>query len=342
MIASMDLKVVPFVRERHADVAAELLADRHRRDRAREPLLPASFDDPSTCRAQIEHAFDTAGWRGVLVEAGGETAGFAIMTPVVTAQTHFLASFFPDRGAALGYAAHAVKDGFEYDVYRAMFAELAGQFVSLGFFDFSVNVPASDLACREAWASLGFGRTMTCAIRGVDPTEKPAATSVELHHASDEDAEVIFKLNEELMLHHARSPIFNPFIRESDASSHDFQKNLLTDPAANAHWVAYENGAPVGMNTFMQPFFLSAMTVPEKTIYLFQGIVTQDARASGVGTAILSKGVEWAREQGYEHVALHFAAANLPGANFWQSSGFRPIEHGMRRRIDDRIAWANR
>jgi GNAT superfamily N-acetyltransferase len=106
--------------------------------------------------------------------------------------------------------------------------------------------------------------------------------------------------------------------------------------------VAYDNGVPVGMNTFMQPFFLSPMTVPEKTIYLFQGIVTQDARAGGVGTAILSKGVEWAREQGYEHVALHFAAANLPGANFWQTSGFRPIEHGMRRRLDDRIAWANR
>ncbi len=96
------------------------------------------------------------------------------------------------------------------------------------------------------------------------------------------------------------------------------------------------------MNTFMQPFFLAPMTVPDKTIYLFQGIVTQDARAGGIGTAILSKGIEWAREQGYAHVALHFASANLPGANFWQSSGFRPIEHGMRRRLDDRIAWANR
>jgi GNAT superfamily N-acetyltransferase len=92
----------------------------------------------------------------------------------------------------------------------------------------------------------------------------------------------------------------------------------------------------------MPPGFLSPMTVPDKTIYLFQGIVAKDARAGGVGTAILSKGVEWAREQGFEHVALHFATPNLSGAKFWQSSGFQPVEYGMRRRIDERVAWANR
>jgi GNAT superfamily N-acetyltransferase len=96
------------------------------------------------------------------------------------------------------------------------------------------------------------------------------------------------------------------------------------------------------MNTFMQPTFLSVLALPEKTIYLFQGIVTQDARAGGVGSAILSKGVEWARSKGYDHVALHFATPNVSGAKFWQSSGFVPVEYGMRRRIDERIAWANR
>jgi GNAT superfamily N-acetyltransferase len=120
------------------------------------------------------------------------------------------------------------------------------------------------------------------------------------------------------------------------------QRGLLTQPDDNAHWVGYENGRPVGMNTFMPPAFLSPMALPDRTIYLFQGIVTQDARAGGVGSAILSKGVEWARGKGYDHIALHFATANVPGAKFWQSSGFAPVEYGMRRHIDERIAWANR
>lgn len=338
----MDITVAPFDRARHLDDAARLLAGRHRRDRARIPFLPAAFEDPAACRPQVEHVFDSTGWFGVVAHAAGASVGFAIMTPQLIAPTHFLASFFPPRGASIGYAAHATTEGMEYDVYRAMYAALADHFVARGFFDHAVSLPAPDLETREAWASLGFGRAMTCAIRDNGPTSRPAATSVELHQAAAEDAEIIFRLNEELTLHHARSPIFNPHIRESDDASHDFQRGLLQEPAANAHWVAYEDGRAVGMNTFMLPFFLSPLTVPEKTIYLFQGIVTQDARAAGVGTAILAKGAEWAREQGYRHIALHFASANLPGAKFWQSSGFLPVEHAMRRHIDDRIAWADR
>lgn len=338
----MNITTTPFDRDRHLDAAAELLAARHRRDRNRLPFLPAAFEDPAACRPQIEHAFDSAGWYGVAAHAGGELVGYAIMTPQLIAPTHFLANFFPPRGVSLGYAAHATKDGMEYDVYRAIYADLADHYVTLGFFDHAVSIAAPDLETREAWASLGFGRVMTCAIRDNGPTSHPAAAGLELHQAGAEDAEIIFRLNEELTLHHARSPIFNPYLHESDEASHDFQRNLLADPTANAHWVAYEDGRAVGMNTFMPPLFVSQMTVPEKTVYLFEGIVTQDARAGGVGTAILSKSAEWAREQGYEHIALHFASANLPGAKFWQSSGFRPVEHAMRRRIDERIAWANR
>jgi GNAT superfamily N-acetyltransferase len=117
---------------------------------------------------------------------------------------------------------------------------------------------------------------------------------------------------------------------------------LLDDADANAHWIGYDGGKPLGMNTFMPPFFLSPMTVPDKTIYLFLGVVTGEARMGGVGSAILSQGVTWAREKGYKHIALHFATPNLSGAKFWQSSGFAPVEYGMRRRVDERIAWANR
>jgi GNAT superfamily N-acetyltransferase len=338
----MDVTTMLFDRTRHLDDAARLLAGRHRRDRARIPFLPAAFEDPAACRPQIEHAFDSPGWSGVVAQAGGEVVGYAIMTPQLIPSTHFLASFFPPRGVSIGYASHATKEGMEYDAYRAMYAVLAEHFVARGFFDHAVYLPAPDPEAREAWTSLGFGRAMTCAIRDNGPTARAPAKNVVLHQAGAEDAEVIFRLNEELTLHHARSPIFNPYIRESDGASHDFQRGLLQDPAANAHWVAYEDGRAIGMNTFMPPHFLSPMTVPEKTIYLFQGVVTQDARAAGVGTAILSKGAEWAREQGYQHIALHFASANLPGARFWQSSGFRPVEHTMRRHIDERIAWANR
>ncbi len=339
--ATMRLITTPFEPSAHLDSATALLAERHRRDRLRDPRLPAQFEELSASRAQIEHALTTAGWYGVVVEGEGRVVGFGIMTPQFIESTNMLASFFPPRGASWGYGAYAAREGLEYDAYREIYGALADHFVAKGIFDHAVNVSATDVAAIDVFNSLGFGRTMACAVRGVAPVARSAA-SIEVHQASGEDYPIIETLGEELTLHHAKSPIFNPFIRESDAASHTFTKGLLEDAEGNAHWIGYEGGRPVGMNTFMQPFFLSPMTVPEKTIYLFLGVVTGDARQGGVGSAILSQGVAWAREKGYDNVALHFATANLSGAKFWQSSGFKPIEYGMRRHIDERIAWANK
>lgn len=339
----MRLTTVPLDRNKHLEAAASLLAERHRRDREREPRLPAAYEVPAACAQEIEHAFETAGAEGAVALSGNEIVGFAVMTPVLIPPTHFLASFLPARGVGMNYGSHAAAGGMEHDVYRELYAVLAERFVPLGFFDHGVNLPALDTAARGAFSSLGFGQHMAMAIRGAEPSERSAASGLDLHLAGTEDASVVYELSEELTLHHARSPIFNPYIRESDPAHHDMVRGLLDDAQANAHWVAYEGGRAVGMNTFMQPAFLSPMTVPdEKTVYLFQGIVTGDARAGGVGTALLSRGAEWAREQGYQHIALHFATPNLSGARFWQSSGFIPVELGMRRRLDGRIAWANR
>ncbi len=338
----MSITIRPFDAARDTDTAAALLAERHARDRKRDPRLPASFDDAKICRGQIERAMEPSGWQGVVAENGGKPVGFAIIAPQFIEPTNMLASFFPARGVTLGYSSYATSDGMEYDVIREMFAVLADHFVSKGFFDYSVAAPATDPATCEAFTSLGFGRNLVCAIRDVAPVARAVAANAEMHLAAGEDIDVVHDLSEELTLHHARSPIFNPYIRESDTASVEFQKGLLTQPEMNAHWVAYDGGRPLGMNTFMAPFFLSPMTVPEKTVYLFQGIVTEDARVGGVGSAILAKGVAWAREQGYENVALHFASPNLSGAKFWQSSGFKPIEYGMRRHVDERIAWANK
>lgn len=337
----MSLNAAPFDPAKHLDDAATLLAERHKRDRTRDPRLPESFENRSDCRAQIENALSATGCRGVLIEDGGAPVGFGIMAPQFFEATHMLANFFPPRGASIAYGAHAVRDGMEYDVYREIYGALSGHFVATGVFEHSINLPARDAAAIDAFNSLSFGRTMACAMRGVDPVARSAA-SIEVHQAGAEDYPVVEKLGEELTLHHARAPIFSPYVRESDEASHGFIKGLLEDAEGNAHWIGYDNGKPIGMNTFMQPFFLSPMTVPDKTIYLFLGVVTQDARMGGVGSAILSEGVAWARDKGYKHIALHFATPNLSGAKFWQSSGFAPIEYGMRRRVDERIAWANK
>jgi GNAT superfamily N-acetyltransferase len=335
----MAIAVTDFDPGRHLDSAASLLAERHVRDRERDPRLPVAYEIPPACRPLVEQAVGELGSKAVVAVDAGEVIGFAVMATFLAQPTHMTAAFFPPRCTNLGYTNHAAKAGKELEVYREMFAALSDYFVARGFFDHNAYIAPRDRAVEEAFVSLGFGRTLTAAMRGVEPVET-AGGGVDLHAAGGEDSAVIFALNDELNAHHARAPIFWPLLQEPSESSHQFTRDLLGDAKANAHWVAYDGGRPVGMNTFMAPFWLSPMLVPDKTVYLYQGVVSETARRGGVGKTILARGIDWAREQGYEHVALHFAAPNVSGARFWQNNGFQPIEHRMTRHIDERIAWA--
>ena len=337
----MTITISTFDPQRHLDVAAKLLAARHARDRARDPRFPAQFEDAAECRSRIEAEAVEAGAFGVVAESAGDVIAFAIMAPFLVVPTHYTANFFVPRSAQMGYAGHAAAEGMELQAYREMYAVLAEHFVKQGIFDHLAYIAPRDPAVGEAFVSLGFGRSLTCAIRDVAPLDAPVAPGIEMHLASSEDAAVIAALNDDLGAHHAKSPIYWAHVREADASANEFQRSLLDTPDENAHWVAYDNGRPVGMNTFMPPDWVSPLLRPGKVVYLYQGIVSPDARRGGVGATILARGIDWAREQGYEHVALHFAAPNVAGAKFWQSQGFVPVEHRMVRHIDERVAWAH-
>ena len=268
---------------------------------------------------------------GVVAVSDGEVVGFAVMQSFLANPTHMTAAFFSPRCTNLGYASHAAAAGREYDVYREMYAALADDFVSRGYFDHNVYVAPRDAAVIEAFSSLGFGRTVVAGLRGVEPVEgAPAAGAVQMHQASAEDAEVIFSLNDELNRHHARAPIFWPHLAR-DAGEQPRDAARAAEGSRRERALGGVRGRQAGRHEHVHgAASVSPLLSPEKTIYLFQGIVSREGARGGVGTAILSHGAEWAREQGYEHIALHFASPNLSGARFWQSSGFVPVEYGMR------------
>ena len=60
----------------HLEAAAELLADRHRRHRAAEPLLP-----PAAARDEIEAAWRLDGAAGAVALEGGRIVGYLVGAP---------------------------------------------------------------------------------------------------------------------------------------------------------------------------------------------------------------------------------------------------------------------
>jgi len=334
----MRATITPF-EECHLEGAARLLAARQARDRVQEPALPHAFESPEAVRPHVERLFRQHTTSGVVALRDGEPVGFLLAAAVLPSPTHLLAQFFPPRSISVPYHGHALAADEDASLYRELYAALAGDCVRRGYFDHFVGVLDCDHAAQEAWDSLGFGRDSTAAVREVDQPVR-AAGSVEVHQLGPEGIDVILALAEALGRYHAGSPIFMPDLRETETGLRDMALALLADPG-NPCFVAYRDGRPLGMNTFMPPGFLSPLQAPKSCVYLFQGVVHEEARGKGVGRALLAHSLAWARRQGYRWCTLHFAAANLSGAAFWLGNGFRPLEHRLRRHIDERIAWAS-
>src|SRR2546427_11002890 len=91
------LEIVPFANE-HLEAAAELLAERHERHRAAEPLLPAEVD----FRAQIESEWSADGASGVFASERRRPVGYLVGRPLSTGWLTVGIGGRPPRGGAGG------------------------------------------------------------------------------------------------------------------------------------------------------------------------------------------------------------------------------------------------
>jgi len=318
-----------------------LLAARHLRDSERLPAMNGAFRSPEAAAAAVQAEAVGRRTDAVVAVSDGEVVGFLAGQRMLLPPDFYVSLYIEHHSVQIGNLGHAVAAGVDTtDVYRRMYASLAGEWVRGGFFAHAINVPAGDAEVQEAWVSLGFGRKTTAAVRPTGPVETTSARALDVHRASAEDINVVAALERTLAKHHAGPPIFWPDLRETDDSFRHHQLELLAEPSS-AYFVAYEGGRAMGMQTFVRPGYTPETVDPASTVYLYEGVVEPDARGGGLGTGLLAHSMTWAREQGYANCCLHFASDNPSGAPYWLGQGFVPVEHTMVRRIDERIAWAD-
>jgi GNAT superfamily N-acetyltransferase len=253
----------------------------------------------------------------------------------------FASQYVPPQSINIPVEGHAVADGFvALDVYRPLYAALAGRWVEDGYFVHRAAIPAGDVDSQEAWVALGFGRQLTAAARSTaEPVSVSKARDLTIERASPEDLEEVMLLAEDLNAWHWRSPIFWPILPAPQPAARDFNAQMLRS-AETPYLVAYEGGTPVGMQTFLRPGFTPPIVDRSSDVYLYEGVVADSARGGGIGGTLLKHSMEWAARNGLASCTLHFAPANPSGAPFWLSHGFVPVEHTMERTVDSRVAWA--
>lgn len=294
------LEVVPFSDE-HLDDAAALLAARHARHRAAEPLL-AELADP---RVALEEEWRTDGASGAFAPG----RGYLIAAPVTFRGVTWMYS---------GIAGQALEG--DREAMRDLYAAAAQRWVDEGHRQHSVFVPAHDAELVDAWFRLSFGASAVMAMRETGAGDGFDG-GVTIRSGTPDD------FGDAARLDLATSEAMEPAPSFSDVAVQTYDE-LLAEWREAEDWDEYElfvaerDGRIVGhCLLFRRP---PDLRVPENSIDLAQGSTEPEARGTGVGRALTDHVLAWAHERGIAVMTADWRMTNLWASRFWPKRGFRP------------------
>jgi GNAT superfamily N-acetyltransferase len=301
--------IEPFTDD-HVAAAGALLAERHRRQRLVEPLLPNRFEDPEQAAAQVAEAWGQDGASGAVAIRDGEVVGYMVGAPKANAV------WGPNQW--IENAGFAAADA---ELVRDLYAHLAGPWVDGGCTRHWVAVPATDPALVDAWFRLSFGQQQAYGIREVPEVEWPAG----VREATADDVDRCIDIGPLVQIEHAAAPTFSGLPDDTDD---DLRAEVLEEIEAPevGSLVVELDGRIVG-GVVVAPIEDSAMHTglarPEGQCILGWQATAPEVRGTGVGVALTTAAFAWAHQHGYTTMVVDWRAANLFSSRFWPRRGFR-------------------
>ena len=292
------------------DEVGRLLAERHRRHRVAEPLLPERWEDPAVCRDELSGVLDEGS--GAVAEGNGRLTGF------VLGASKKSAVWGPNVWVeAAGVAVE------EAETARDLYGFAAAKWVEDGLSAHYVIVPSYDEALLDAWYRLGFGQQQAHAIREV-PGEEPTA-AVTVRRAKRDDIDVLARLELALPEHQGRSPVFSagtlPTYEEARA---DWEADFDDEDYATfvAEVDGHVMGSAVGCALEKSSSHLGPAR-PDNAGFLGFAAVLPEARGSGAGRALGEAVGWWAAQSGFDSVVTDWRVTNLLSSRTWPRLGYR-------------------
>jgi ribosomal protein S18 acetylase RimI-like enzyme len=300
------LEIRPFAGDDLED-AGRLLAERHRRQREAEPLLPANVD----FRAEVEGLWRADGVSGAVATRDGDAVGYLLGAPREDP------IWGPNVWVEL--AGHAAS---EAEVVRDLYDLAATRWVEEGWTRQYALVPATDAELLDAWFRLSFGQQHALGIREV-PDGGGYRDGV--REATEDDVDALVELAPLLGRHQAVAPVFGA---AREWTEEELRKEIADDLASPdvGTLVAEINGRVVA-NFVVVPATATSMhsgvARPDNAAFLGFAITAPEARGTGVGVALTEGCLAWARERGYGTMVTDWRVTNLLSSRFWPRRGFR-------------------
>jgi len=309
--------------EEFLEDAGTLLAERHQRHRAAEPLLPAAYEQPEQATEAIAHALGLRDADGVAATRGRRLVGYLLgmrkgddWGPNVWVEP----------------AGHAVERAEDV---RDLYAAAAARWVADGRKAHYAVVPATDPDLVDAWFRLGFGHQHAYGITELPDVEWPAG----VRELEERDFDAVIALEPQLQDHQRETPVFSGLPLPEENHDEELREELREEVATPTigSLVAEQDGRIVG-NLVVCPLERSqgvhyGLARPEHMSFLAFGLTDTSIRGSGVGVALTQAGFAWAREQGYQAMVTDWRVTNLLASRFWTARVFRPTFFRLHRLI---------
>jgi GNAT superfamily N-acetyltransferase len=281
-----DVEIRPFSDE-HLDAAAALLAERHARHLAAEPLLARDVD----FRAQLRG-------EGVVALRNGDVRAYLL------AQTTADDAFVDFAGCAAA----------EPELLRDLYAELAPQWKRERH---RVYVPASDADLVAVWFRLAFGLQFTLAVR-----EPAAGRGDGVRPGRPGDLDAVVALEQAFTDHLLASPSFSGRRRETDEAIRADWRETWEDERFT-HLVVERDGRVAG-HALLYRREPGDLRIPPNSIDLALVVTLPEVRGTGVGSALVAEALGRADDGGFDAVTIDWRVVNLSADRFFRARGFRP------------------
>jgi ribosomal protein S18 acetylase RimI-like enzyme len=301
--------------------AGELLAARHRAQRAAEPLLPARYENAEAAAGEVAALANQERASGAVALRGTRVVGFLL--GIRKSDERWGANVWVDP------AGHAVD---EAEDLRDLYGAAAARWMEEGRDRHYAIVPAADDALVTAWSRVSFGQQHAHGIREVPEAHWPEGVRL----AEERDVDALVELSPLIVDHQALAPVFG--IGLPRETPEEIRKELLEDLANpdTGDLVAERDGHIVGAFQIVPAGLSSVHTGlarPENAALLSWAATSPELRGTGAGLALTDAGFAWARERGHETMVTDWRVTNLLASRFWPARGFRESFLRLYRRI---------
>jgi ribosomal protein S18 acetylase RimI-like enzyme len=329
---SMKTEILPFT-EKMIPSAGNLLAQRHKRNRASMSLLPARFEDTLVATKAVETLWQRKSRSGYAAFQNGKMLGYLLGE--FTVQPWGLCGYVYLPGQALDKDAGV-------ETLQDLYCMLGDDWVKNGCFSHSLYIPATETRILSALFDLGFGKERVDALLNLSTIKIPEITlppTVNIRRAGEGDHAHLGGLSDNIFRALANPPYWHPTMPE-DWDELRAGWSELADDKEWSVWLALENKEATGMIGFHpKPEADTDMLISPRTSTLSVAATKPQARGRGVSTALTWQGLKQIRQDGAALCHTDWISPNLLASRFWPRFGFTDVAYRLSKRVNSMIAW---